>query len=94
MESYTNDFVIVNFGGDILRLPITEFDTPKKRFWFESNHRRSGDNPKLEARARIAWTMYNAKAYPWRVPDKIIPVRLRGPFRFWLRCSLTKLGVI
>ena len=94
MESDAKDFVIVNFGGDIIRLPITEFDTPKKRFWFEENCRRSGDNPKLEARARIAWQMYSAKVFPWQVPMRIIPIHLRGPFRFWLRCSLTKLGVI
>jgi len=87
-----DDSIRVNVGGDILWLSVEEFSNPKKRFWFEQTA-SSGQDPRWDARVNIAWAMYNALAYPYK-PYKFIPRRVRGKFRFWLRCSLIKLGVI
>ena len=86
------ELVTVNFGGDILELPRSAFASPTQLRWLRQR-RHSGDHPVLAARAKLGWEMYNALAYPKPV-QKVLPILKRDKFRFWLRCKLTKWGII
>jgi hypothetical protein len=85
------DFIRVNVGGDILDLSVDEFSKPKKRFWFDQVA-FTGNDPRLEARMHIAWQRYCSLS--GQVFHYGLSTLKRGAFRFWLRCSLTRLGVI
>jgi len=73
-------------------VPISVFNSPSP--WFKAN-RASGDDPKLSARVKAAWEMYAAKSGQFVNQGKDYPVILkRNGFQFWLRCKLTRWGVI
>lgn len=85
------DCLLVNFSGDILSIPVADFVNPQKLRWW-TQLPRSGDNPKLEARSRIAWARYAAltgqEFYRGSMELK------RNRFQLWLRHQLTRMNII
>jgi hypothetical protein len=86
------DRIRVNFGGDILDVPIADFKNPKHLAWW-GMERFSGSDPVWDARCSVGYRIYRAMTGD-PIIKKIIPVYYRGKLRFKIRCVLTKLGVI
>ena len=83
------DCITVNVHGDILSIPIADLSRPELyRWWMQPPPGSSGDAN--YARAKAAWELFSV--YTGR-PLRLKPIRKSG-FQFWLRCKLTKLGVI
>jgi hypothetical protein len=87
-----NDTVRVNFSGDILDIPVSVLNDPVKLNWWKAP-RHSGNNDKLHACAKAGWKMYTAKT--GQFTTKEYPTILkRNRLQFWLRCKLTRWGII
>jgi hypothetical protein len=86
-----DDRIMLNFGGDIVLIPVVDLSSPSALRWWKSPA-QSGDNPKLTARVVAAWQMYQSLTGQLFQPDS--NKLKRNKLQFWLRCKLTKLGII